>query len=129
MMGIELTIQSNEALDSSVVGIGGVSPGLFSPVLPSPLIGVVVGTFGLFITVVGVGVVGVAIPPAVLKKSQLKLSYRTNSRLELQRMMGQHIKVSSICMNHQIKSSQAYINPFWLVFFKNPEMLRDQFRV
>ena len=69
MTGIELvaTIQSNEALDSSAVGIGGVSPGLFSPVLPSPLIGVVVvvvGTFGLFITVVGV-----AIPPAVLENS------------------------------------------------------------
>ncbi|XWS35137.1 hypothetical protein CRYUN_Cryun21dG0100400 [Craigia yunnanensis] len=63
MTDIELvaTILSNEALESSIVGIGGVSPGLFSPAMPSPLIGVVVGTFGLFVTVVGV-----AIPPAVL---------------------------------------------------------------
>ncbi|XVE81345.1 hypothetical protein DITRI_Ditri15bG0056200 [Diplodiscus trichospermus] len=69
MMDSELaaTIQSNEALDSSVVDIGGVSPGLFSPVLPSPLIGVVVGTFGLFVNVVGG--VGVAIPPAALQNS------------------------------------------------------------
>ncbi|XVF84641.1 hypothetical protein PTKIN_Ptkin17bG0053600 [Pterospermum kingtungense] len=69
MKDIELvqTIQSNEALESSVVGNGGVSPGLFSPVLPpSPLLGVVVvvGTLGLFIPVVGV-----AIPPAVLEIS------------------------------------------------------------
>ncbi|XWS22361.1 hypothetical protein CRYUN_Cryun29cG0027200 [Craigia yunnanensis] len=66
MTDIELVaaIQSNEALESSVVGIGGVSPGLFSPALPSPLIGIVVGTFGLFVPVVGV-----AIPPAVLEIS------------------------------------------------------------
>lgn len=71
-MDIELvmtpTIHSNEALDSSVVGIGGVRPGLFSPVLPSPVIGeavvVVVGTFGLLVAVPGG--VGVGIPPAVL---------------------------------------------------------------
>ncbi|KAK8556266.1 hypothetical protein V6N13_064318 [Hibiscus sabdariffa] len=73
MMEVKLvpTIQSNEALDSSVVVNGGVSTGLFSPVLPSsPVSGelvVVVGGFGLFVTVVGV--VGVAIPPAVLEIS------------------------------------------------------------
>lgn len=64
-----LTIQSNEALDSSVVG-NGVSPGLFRPLLPSaPPSGavVVVGAVGLFVTVVGV--VGVGIPPAVLEIS------------------------------------------------------------
>lgn len=53
------------------MGTGGVSPGLFSPVLPSPLIGIVVngviGTFGLFITVAGG--VGAGIPPAVLEIS------------------------------------------------------------